>query len=500
MKAEKLMAEDSAVHHTGMKPFIVSDTSALFAAIHSRKGAPKNWVERKLRYENLLMVEDPKYRLTADPIMHFELLKNKDFDKFFYRNTRGFYITGRIGSNVSFYTTLYENQVAYQPFIQEFIDENGVIPRGGNFKPYEAPLDKLYTNGYDYSQVEGVLSWNVLPQLNLQIGQGAHFVGEGYRSLLLSDNSYTYPYVKATFTRNRIQYSSMYAEMMDFDLPNSAESGFQKKRFSIQYLSLQLTRWLQVGVFESVVYKAEDSIGYRGFKPNYINPVLFSRAIEYNLNGKNNVLLGFNWNVTILPKLQYYGQLAWDEFGTEASGNHNSADNKTGVQFGVKWFDALTINNLYLQGEYNRVRPFTYGSIDAKHSFSHARQPLAHPLGANFHEIIGIGSYQLSDFMLETRLSIARAGTDTLSPAVSNLFIDQQEPEPGNAETVFLQGVQSTLIYSHVQLSYLLNPRTNLRIYAGAGYRRISNEMETRSDTFVFFGLRTFLANQTFDY
>ncbi|MFO7864340.1 MAG: hypothetical protein R6U85_10095, partial [Salinivirgaceae bacterium] len=428
MKTEQRMAEDSAVHHTALKPFVMSDTSALFADIHSRKGTPKNWVERKLRYENLLMVEDPQYRLTADPIMHFELLKNKDFDEFFYRNTRGFYITGRIGSNVAFYTTLYENQLAYQPFIQEFVNENGVIPHGANYKPYEAPLDKLYTNGYDYSQVEGVLSWNVLPQLNVQIGQRAHFVGEGYRSLLLSDNSYTYPYVKATFTQSRIQYTSMYAEMMDFDLPNSAESGFHKKRFSMHYMSLQLAKWLQIGVFESVFYNAEDSIGYRGFKPNYINPILFSRAIEYNLNGKNNVMLGLTWKVSILPELQHYGQLAWDEFGTEASGNSNSADNKTGVQLGVKWFNALTFENLYLQAEYNRVRPFTYGAKSADHSFTHAKQPLAHPLGANFHEMVGVGSYQFSDFEVEMRLSLARYGTDTLNLGANNLLIDQQVP------------------------------------------------------------------------
>ncbi|MFO7864426.1 MAG: hypothetical protein R6U85_10530, partial [Salinivirgaceae bacterium] len=73
-------------------------------------------------------------------------------------------------------------------------------------------------------------------------------------------------------------------------------------------------------------------------------------------------------------------------------------------------------------------------------------------------------------------------------------------PEAGGGETVFLQGVQNTLVYSHMQLSYLLNPRTNLRLYAGAGYRRLSNEMGTQSDTFVFFGLRTFLVNQAFDY
>lgn len=500
IKAEKQMIQLNAPFHTGIKPFIISDTSQLYKSITTREGEPRNWVDRKLRYENFILVENENYRLTADPILYFEGLKNKSIDELFYRNTRGFYVAGRVGKSVSFYSTLYENQLAYQPFIQDFIETRGVIPFGANYKPYEAPISSLYPNGYDFSLVEGVISWNALPILNLQLGQAKQFVGEGYRSLLLSDNGYNYPFLKATVNYSIIQYSSMYAEMMDFDLPNSAESGYHKKRYGMQYLSFRISKHIQIGLFESIVYNPEDSIGYKSFKPNYVNPVIFSRAIEYGLNGKNNVMLGLVWRVSITPELQQYGQIVLDEFGTNAKKNHNSFDNKTGFQLGIKWFKALTTPNLYMQGEYNRVRPFTYGTVKTSQNFSHAKQSFAHPMEANFHEFVGILSYQIKDLEFELQGNIMQYATDTVFKAASNIFASQADNNKNLTEATFLQGNKTNLIYGQMQLSYLLNPATDLRLYMGVGYRKQWDIEIDKSDVYLFLGLRTFLSNNLFDF
>jgi hypothetical protein len=42
----------------------------------------------------------------------------------------------------------------------------------------------------------------------------------------------------------------------------------------------------------------------------------------------------------------------------------------------------------------NRIRPFTYSHNDTIANYTHYNQPLAHPLGANFQEFIGIANYQ----------------------------------------------------------------------------------------------------------
>lgn len=499
-KTEGLFVETNSMQHTGIRPYVLPDTSKVFKKLYKREGNPTNWVDRKLRYENLLLVENKDIRLTADLLFHFEGLKNTSIDELFYRNTRGVYVSGRIGRNVAFYSMLHENQMAYQPYINEFIENRGVIPFGANYKPYEAPISSLFKNGYDYSLVEGVVSWNAFPVLNVQLGQARNFIGEGYRSLLLSDNGYSYPFVKATFSYAKIQYSSLYAEMMDFDQPNSAESGYHKKRFGMHYLSFRINNSIQIGLFESIVYNPEDSIGYNGFKPNYVNPLILSRSAEYGLNGKNNVMLGLVWRIDIVPKLQHYGQILWDEFGKHAQQNRNSIDNKTGFQLGIKWFDALTIPKLYAQAEYNRVRPYTYGSMKSTQNFVHARQAIAHPKDANFQELVGILNYRLHDFELELQGNVLQYGVDSTNKTASNILLPQEQTSETTSAATFLQGAKNQLAYGHAQISYLLNPSTDMRIYAAMGYRKQWNAETNAKDLFVFFGLRTFLTNNLFDF
>ena len=47
-----------------------------------------------------------------------------------------------------------------------------------------------------------------------------------------------------------------------------------------------------------------------------------------------------------------------------------------------------------MQIESNRVRPYTYSHYDSATNYTHYNQFLAHPLGANFQEFIGIAKYQ----------------------------------------------------------------------------------------------------------
>ena len=68
--------------------------------------------------------------------------------------------------------------------------------------------------------------------------------------------------------------------------------------------------------------------------------------------------------------------------------------NKQGYQAGFKVFNLFHLNNLYLQGEANYVRPYTYSHGNSIQNYGHYNQSLAHPLGANFQEFICILKYQ----------------------------------------------------------------------------------------------------------
>src|ERR1700749_5288849 len=52
------------------------------------------------------------------------------------------------------------------------------------------------------------------------------------------------------------------------------------------------------------------------------------------------------------------------------------------------------VRNLDLQIEDNRIRPFTYEHDNNVSNYTNYNQPLAHPLGANLQEFIGIVKYQ----------------------------------------------------------------------------------------------------------
>ena len=83
-----------------------------------------------------------------------------------------------------------------------------------------------------------------------------------------------------------------------------------------------------------------------------------------------------------------------DEFASESvvSGN-GSYQNKSGYQLGIKVQNAFNVPNLFLQAEYNRVRPYTYSHNTVVLNYGNSNQALAHPWGASFYEAIFIARY-----------------------------------------------------------------------------------------------------------
>ena len=83
-----------------------------------------------------------------------------------------------------------------------------------------------------------------------------------------------------------------------------------------------------------------------------------------------------------------------DEFSlTDLRQDNGFWANKYGYQLGFKMFDAFKIESLTLQTEYNLVRPYTYAHHNPEQNYAHYNQPLAHPLGANFSEMLFLANY-----------------------------------------------------------------------------------------------------------
>ena len=76
----------------------------------------------------------------------------------------------------------------------------------------------------------------------MQFGTAKNFIGDGYRSLILSDNSFNYPFLKVNTTVGIFQYTNLYMQHMDLSSNPSQEFSYDKKYMSLHYLSAEYYR------------------------------------------------------------------------------------------------------------------------------------------------------------------------------------------------------------------------------------------------------------------
>jgi hypothetical protein len=178
----------------------------------------------------------------------------------------------------------------------------------------------------------------------------------------------------------------------------------------MNHLSINPFSWLNVGIFDAVTFGRKNHFDFQ-----YLIPVMFLRPAEQQIGSPDNAVLGLDAKINIKKTVQLYGQLLFDEFKlSELKDNRGWWANKYGYQVGIKYIDAFGIKNLDIQLEDNRITPFTYSHFDSVANYTHYNQPLAHTLGGNFQEYIGIIKYQpLNRLYLQAKLIHYYQGTDT---------------------------------------------------------------------------------------
>jgi hypothetical protein len=183
-----------------------------------------------------------------------------------------------------------------------------------------------------------------------------------------------------------------------------------RKYAAIHHLSVNVTKWLNIGLFESVIFGRTNRFDFQ-----YLNPLIFYRHIESNNGSRDNAIAGLDFKANIAHRAQLYGQVILDEFIlSDIRTKPTSWTNKWGVQAGVKYVDAFGVRNLDLQLETNRVRPFVYSHTDTIANYTHYNQPLAHPLGASFQEVIAIARWQPSNkWYINARIIYYNQGLDS---------------------------------------------------------------------------------------
>src|SRR5690606_31271355 len=143
------------------------------------------------------------------------------------------------------------------------------------------------------------------------------------------------------------------------------------------------------------------------------------RSVEHNLGSQDNALLGLDFRWNLFNTAQLYGQLVLDEFVlNEVKSGDGWWANKQAGQIGAKYVDVLGLSNFDLQAEVNIIRPYMYPHRDGSSNYQHNRQPLAHPMGANLYEFVGIARYQpLPRLNLVGKAIATRFGQDEITAA-----------------------------------------------------------------------------------
>lgn len=307
---------------------------------------------------------------------------------------------------------------------------------------------------------------------HLTLGRGKHFFGEGVRSLFLSDNSYSCPYLKITTTAWKIRYVNLFAAMSDIRGTDGRWNDFDLKFTSMHYLSWNALTRLNIAVFEAIVWQDNDPAYRRGFDINYLNPVLFYRPTEFSLGSPDNALLGFAVNVRVGKRSLIYSQLMFDEFLlSNVRAGEGWYGNKQGLQLGVVGHDAFKQPGLTLRAELNYVRPFMYAHSDTRQNYTHFNQPLAHPYGSNFWELLVKGEWRKDRWVVSDIFSYAVLGQDTSAADHgsygSNPFLPESarpvrdnEGRPENFNYYLGDPSLVNLYHNELRAGWLLEPRS----------------------------------------
>ncbi len=447
------------------------------------------------------------FEFTIDPLMNFELGRDGDYDKMSWVNTRGIILNARLGKYVFVTTDFYENQAKFYDYRGQVVKDVKTIPGQSSYKVFK-------DDGYDYAWADATISFQPDEHFDITFGHGKNFIGDGYRSMLLSDVAANYPYLRITTDFWNIKYVNLWAQFQDFTKHYDYGHPHDKKWGSFNYLDWSVTPWLNVGLFEAVIWANADSLGHRGFDINYANPVIFTRPVEFSVGSPDNALMGVTGKITLGDNHVLYGQFIIDEFKLEnvkAGIKHqfNKSDstiqwgwwaNKWALQAGYKTYDLFGLEHLDVQAEMNVARPFMYSHVTHIQNYGHFRQPIAHPLGSNFREFVLIGRYNFQRLFVEAKYIHAMQGRDAGGQNMgSNIFADytthasEYYNEIGQGQKVILQNTSA-------KAAFLINPRTNMNVYVGFTRRSEEADGSKTANNLITFGLRTSLQNIYYDF
>lgn len=439
--------------------------------------------------KHLFEVKGETYYLTISPIVDFSIGKDiKDTNsRRLFQNTRGIFIEGDLFKNFSFTTAIYENQCRltnyetnYYSSVGElypnqstgvYSTQNAVIPGSARTKPFKI-------DGFDYGYATGNIVYKPHRSILLTAGNTSQFIGDGYRSLFLSDNSVPAPFLRGVFQLSKkwqFNYFRMrLINLMRRPVSTSVEAYYETKSFSVNYLTYQPSRKISISLFEGIIWTKGDSIISKSVNPLFYNPIPF--ITEFALGEQEiNTVLGLNLSYSPFQSHRLYGQFA--------IGNLNS--DQIAFQLGYRGYNYFGLKNFMLQLEYNNVSKEMYSSNNPRLNYSHYNLPLGPIKGNAFQEVIFRTNCEIKRvyFDLKTILYLLKDYS-----TLDLLAVNKNIP------------LESGSIYLHqIELGYRFNKKMNWNVF-GSWQFRTENLSNNQLNNQFSVGLRTGINNHYNDF
>lgn len=432
-----------------MKPLLLNDAylgmdklDSIQPLLACRKETDRSLFARKLFFEHLFILDTGKIKLTLDPLYHFEYTYEKDnTSETLYKNSRGFLFRLQIGEKLAVESSFRENQARLPGYIVDRVEATDVAYGQGRVK-------KIGPANYDFSMASSYLSYSPSDQFNISFGQGKHFIGSGFRSHLLSDLAYNYPFLRFRLKSKdrKLNYQNLYSIYQDLlRVPSVtlSENLFSRKFSASHYLNWSISKNINLGLFEKNIWPLLDSSGRSRPGLNAYFPVILFNTFVEDDESMVASLLGLDFNYRINRELLFYSQLTTSDLN----------DGIRSYQLGLNYYPN---EHWRFSVEYNEVL------TDSISNLFHYSESLNLPYVMNQTEFIASAQYRNKRMRYQAR---------------SNFF-------SGNQEQWF----------NNFEIAYVVNPAVNSTLFIDLTHRDVDDLL------LIAFGWRTNLQNLYFNY
>ena len=302
-----------------------------------------------------------------------------------WRNTRGVRAAGHLGDHLFFETRVEENQRVDPIVNREIIGE-----RIG---------ERYFRDGatYDYWVVTGVAGVRT-KYTEIRFGRDRNLWAAGRGSTLLSNYTTTYDQIQLRTKVWRLQYTNVFAALGNRAVERDSITSQRRARYGVFHrLAMDLPGRIQIGISEASILAPTPEDRGPEFYMAYLNPIIFIRALDFELGSPANMLIALDAQWVALDGVQLYGQFMLDEFrASELFSGSGWINNKWGALAGFHLV-GIGVPDFELRGEYARVRPYTYSSRDAERAYAHNFGTLGHPFGPNAESVTLWATYRPSE-------------------------------------------------------------------------------------------------------